>query len=244
MSINPNHVNPAPTEAVKGTQLTDRELIKALRDRVRPAAGDPVDVVDVRSDASDVVKFADIVGEIGTEAARAQQSKAELGEQLSDVAALRDLVESDALGALSPEESEDLTVRLSDFAARTGERILEPASEAPAKGGVGDALGGIAASGNGKSAEPPAGDVHIVVDERLQAAQSRLQDESRAVVAQEREIVARADRLNGSGGAPSEQSVVRLALETAQRIVADQTRAITAQTDRLEPKNVEALQNG
>ena len=131
MSINPNHVNPAPTEAVKGTQLTDRELIKALRDRVRPAAGDPVDVVDVRSDASDVVKFADIVGEIGTEAARAQQSKAELGEQLSDVAALRDLVESDALGALSPEESEDLTVRLSDFAARTGERILEPPPRLP-----------------------------------------------------------------------------------------------------------------
>jgi len=243
-------VNPAPIAPAKGAQLTDRELIKALRDRVRPAEGDPVDVVDVRSDASDVVKFADIVGDIGTDAADAQQAKASLDEQLADVAALRDLVENDALDALSPEESEDLTARLNAFSARTEERVLEPAPEAPAEADGDDAAGGVAATGTagatgkGETAEPSAADSHVAVDARLEAAQNRLQDESRAVAARERAIVERADRLSEAGGAASNESVVRLALETAQRIAADQTRAITAQTDRLEPRNVEALQNG
>ncbi|MDH3236463.1 MAG: hypothetical protein OEQ29_23335 [Alphaproteobacteria bacterium] len=240
-------MNPAPTGQVKGAQLTDRELIKALRDRVRPADGDPVDVVDVRSDASDVVKFADIIDEIGTEASRAQQTKAELGEALADVAALRDLVEDDALGALSPEESEDLGVRLNAFAARTGEAILKPNSEAPqqsAEGTADGAAGDVEAAGSGEAAEAPTGDFHFVVDARLEAAQSRLQDERRAVAAREREIVERADRLGGAAETADAQSVVRLALETAQRIAADRTRAISAQADRLEAQSVDALRNG
>lgn len=228
-------MNPAPAGPAKGTQLSDRELIKALRDRIRPAEGDPVDVVDVRSDASDVVKFAGIVGEIGGDAARTQQTKSSVNAKLGDVAKLRGEVERDAYGLLTPEESEALTDRLRAFEAQSGTRLLEPETAEPA-------------SENGEAPqevpEVPAEERLAAVDERLATLEERLIEENHAAALHEAKIVERADKLQQAVGAEDEQSVQRLALKTAQKIAAEGGRAITAQTTRLDVKNLGALANG
>lgn len=225
-------MNPAPVSPAKGAELTDRELIRALRDRVRPAKGDPVDKVDVRSDASDVVKFADILEDIGSDASRTQQAKLDLREKLEEVAALRDELESDAYELLSEDDSAALTERLRAFEARSGEPVFEPAAEE------------IAAGRDAPAARRPE-DFHAKVGARLQEAETRLKDENRALAVREDAVIERADRLQRAvGGGEDEGSVVRLALETAQKIAAERNRAITAQTDRLEAKNVGALSNG
>jgi hypothetical protein len=229
-------VNPAPAGPAKGTQLTDRQLIRALRDRVRSADGDPVDTVDVRSDASDVVKFAGVVDDIGADASRTQQAKRDLREKLEEVAELRDQLERDAFQLLSEDESDSLRTRLRAFEERSGEPVLEPGAEEI------EASKDVAK--NRDAPEPRAKDFHAAVDVRLQAAETKLKDERKALTAREDAIVDRADRLRHAGGADEESNVVRLALETAQKIAAERNRAITAQTDRLEAKNVGALANG
>jgi len=227
-------VNPAPISPAKGAQLTDRELIRALRDRIRPAEGDPVDVVDVRSDASDVVKFAHILEDIGSAAARTQQERQGVKEQLDDVAELRKQVESDAFGLLPQDESEALASRLKALEAQSGRQILDPPP--PSKGLDGEAA---------EAKEPaPRLDNHAVVDARLKEVEKQLHTEARGLDVQEEHIAGRADRLNRAVGGRDEGSIVRLALKTAQRIAAEQNRAITAQTDRLEVKNVGALSRG
>lgn len=231
-------MNPVPAGLAKGTQLTDRELIKALRDYVKPADGDPVDVVDVRSDASDVVKFAGIVGEIAGDAARTQQSKTSLGEQLRNIAELRGGVEREAFGLLSPEESEALTARLRAFEERTGTRVLEPPPRPDPQGGQ------APAAGEGEAPEISAEERLASIDTRLTELEAQLVEENRAAALHEDAIVERADRLQQAVGAEDEQSVVQLALETAQKIADERSRAITAQTARLEPKNLGALANG
>jgi hypothetical protein len=229
-------VNPTPAGPAKGSQLTDREIIRALRDRILPAEGDPVDKVEVRSDASDVVKFAGIVDDIGSDASQTQQAKRNLREKLEEVAELRDQVASDALDELSEEESESLRARLRAFEERSGERILESVrSDVPS-------TDEIASAGGDKAAEAPPEISHADIDTRLAAAETRLQNESKALAADEDAIVERADRLSSVGG--DGNNVVRLALETAQKIAAERNRAITAQTDRLEAKNVGKLAHG
>jgi hypothetical protein len=231
-------VHPAPAGPAKGAQLTDRELIRALRDKIRPADGDPVDKVEVRDDASDVVKFAGIVDDIGAEASRTQQAKRDLREKLEEVVELRNQLASDALDQLSEDESESLRARLRAFEERSGERIVEPARSDP------PATEEIAAAGDAGAAEAPPKLSHADVDTRLAEAENRLKDESRALEADEDAIIERADRLSHAGGADDESNVVRLALETAKKIAAERNRAITAQTDRLEAKNAGALANG
>jgi len=230
-------VNPAPISPAKGAQLTDRELIRALRDRIRPAEGDPVDVVDVRSDASDVVKFAHILEDIGSAAARTQQERRGVRAQLDDVAELRKQVESDAFGLLPQEESEALASRLKALEAQSGRQILDPPP--PSKG-----LDGEAAEAAEAKEPAPRLDNHAVVDARLKEVEKQLHTEVRGLDVQEEHIAGRADRLNQAVGGRDEGSIVRLALNTAQRIAAEQNRAITAQTDRLEAKNVGALSRG
>jgi len=197
----------------------------------------------VRDDASDVVKFADIVDDIGAEASRTQQAKRDLREKLEEVAELRDQLASDALDQLSEEEGESLRARLRAFEERSGERIVEPArSDPPATDKT--ATEQIAAAGDAEAAEAPSKFSHADVDTRLADAENRLKNESRALEADESAIIERADRLSNAGAADDDSNVVRLALETAQKIAAERNRAITAQTDRLEAKNVGALANG
>lgn len=220
-------MNPVPSGLARNAQLSDREIIRALRDRILPAEGDPVDVVDVRSDASDVVTFADIVGDIGAAASRTQQARSSVKEQLNEIAELRKQLEFDAFGQLPEDESEALGSRLRALEARSGEPLLPPA---PADDGGG--------------AGAPAEDFHAAVDARLQAVQDRLEDENAELAVREKEVVGRAERLQQAVGAEDEGSAVRLALETAQRIAEERTRAITAQTARLDAKNIRALSNG
>jgi len=199
---------------------------------VRPAAGDPVDVVAVRGDASDVVRFVDILDDIGVQAVETQRAKASLDEELKDIAELRGLVEDDVAGALSPEESDELAARLRAFEARAGEPVIEPVIE-PADDAPADNAPPAAREGDGPD--------HAAIDARLEAAQARLKAETRDVGEREQAIVERADRLGAAVGEADDRSVVRLALETAQRIAAERSRAIVAQTDRLEPADVDAL---
>lgn len=210
-------MNPVPSGLARNAQLSDREIIRALRDRILPAEGDPVDVVDVRGDASDVVTFADIVGDIGAAASRTQQAKTAVRDQLNEIAELRKQLEFDAFGRLPEDESEALGSRLRALEARSGEPLLPPA---------------------------PAEDFHAAVDARLQAVQARLEDQNAELAAREKEVVGRAERLQQAVGDEDEGSVVRLALETAQRIAEERTRAITAQTARLDAQNIRALSNG
>lgn len=202
----------------------------------------------MRDDASDVVKFADIVDDIGAEASRTQQAKRDLREKLEEVAELRDQLASDALDQLSEEEGESLRARLRAFEERSGERIVEPArSDPPATDKSATekpATEQIAAAGDAEGAEAPSKFSHADVDTRLADAENRLKNESRALEADESAIIERADRLSNAGAADDDSNVVRLALETAQKIAAERNRAITAQTDRLEAKNVGALANG
>lgn len=236
-------MHPAPTGPAKGAHPTDRELIRALRDKIRPADGDPVDKVEVRNDASDVVKFADIVDDIGTEASRTQQAKRDLREKLEEVVELRNQLASDALDQLSEDESESLRARLRAFEERSGERIVEPArSDPPATEKI--AAAGAGRPGDDEVAEAPPAFSHADADTRLADAENRLKAESKALEADEDAIIERADRLSHAGGADDESNVVRLALETARKIAAERNRAITAQTDRLEAKNVGMLANG
>lgn len=224
-------MNPAPVSPAKGAQLTDRELIRALRDRIRPAEGDPVDVVDVRSDASDVVKFAHILEDIGAAAARTQQEREGVRAQLEDVAGLREQVENDSFGLLAQEESEALASRLEGLEGRSGRQILEPVL--PSDGEATEA---------GKAARRV--DSHAAVDARLKEVEKQLQTEIRGLDVQEEHIAERAERLHQAVGGEDEGSVVRLALETAQRIADERNRAITAQAGRLEAGSVRALKNG
>jgi hypothetical protein len=197
----------------------------------------------VRKDASDVVKFAGIADDIGADASRTQRAKRDLREKLAEVAELRDQLANDALERLSEDESETLRARLRAFEERSGERIVEPARSDP------PAAAEIAAAGDGRPgdagvAEAPPKLSHADVDTRLADAENRLKAESKALEADEDAIIDRADRLSHAGGADDDSNVVRLALETAQKIAAERNRAITAQTDRLEAKNVGALANG
>ena len=202
----------------------------------------------MRDDASDVVKFAGIVDDIGAEASRTQQAKRDLREKLEEVAELRDQLASNALDQLSEEEGESLRARLRAFEERSGERIVEPArSDPPATDKSAtekSATEQIAAAGDAEAAQAPPRFSHADVDTRLADAENRLKAESKALEADQSAIIERADRLSNAGGADDDSNVVRLALETAQKIAAERNRAITAQTDRLEAKNAGALANG
>jgi hypothetical protein len=150
---------------------------------------------------------------------------------------LRDQLENDFLEQLSEEESEALRARVRDFEAREGRRP-EPAPVEPAPEEIAAA---------GKAAEPapeePA-DYHAEAQARLQDIETRLKEDAIALDEREAAAVERADRLSNAGGADDESNVVKLALETAQKIAAERARAITAQTDRLEAKNVGTLARG
>ena len=195
------------------------------------------------------MKFAGVVDDIGAEASRAQQAKIELREKFQEVAELRDQLEDDFLEQLSEEESEALRARVRDFEARESRRAEPapvdppPAEPAPVERAPAEPVTEEIAA----AAEPApkeSVDFHAEVDARLQAVEARLKDESRALDEREAAAVERADRLSNAGGADDESNVVKLALETAQKIAAERARAITAQTDRLEAKNVGALARG
>jgi hypothetical protein len=200
----------------------------------------------VRSDASDVVRFVGIIDDIGAQAVRTQRAKADLGKQLKDVADLRDQVESDAFGLLSPEDSETLAARLRAFEAKSGERIVEPPAAEPVREEPAPGVDQRPSLASVEQRSPLAAvdEAHAAIDTRLQAVQRRLKEQSRALDVREDAIVERADRLQTAVGARDGGSAARLALATAQRIAAEGSRAITAQTARLEPKDVGALANG
>jgi hypothetical protein len=234
-------VNPAPAAPAKALSATDRELVKALRDRVRPAEGDPVDVVDVRSDASDVVQFASVIDDIAVEATRTQRHKASNGAELDDLAALRDLVDKDAAGALAPEQGDDLLTRLAAFEARSREPIFESDSgESEAAEGAAEAAAKDEAAGR---------EFHRAITAKIAAAEKRIEAQNRELDARQRQVAAHADRANGAASANIKQSaaelsqVAKLAIDTAQQITYDNERAASAQTKRLEAKSVESLED-
>ena len=87
----PEQIPPSPSTRSAAARLTDRQLLDALRVRMRPAEGDPVDVVGVRRDAARVLAFARRVSEVGLEAKLVQEAGGALDAAGRELAELREL---------------------------------------------------------------------------------------------------------------------------------------------------------
>jgi len=250
-----NNVNSSSIAPARPAELTDRELINALREQVRPAEGDPVDVVAVRKDAADVVQFADLVGALGAEAVELQQGQAANRDTQHKIEQLREPVSFEERGELSLEGREDLELRIAELEAETG--VSGGATEAPGapdgandKADAAEAVVNAAAAVAADADEVVATEAEIVEEEissavRLEVAASRVQDENQALQQRKVALTERASKLTTAGDNDETNEIVaRIAEATAQQIASQGSRAIAAQTQRLVPTSIAIFGGG